>query len=52
MLIAAPAFLGTLRQKLSVPLSRMVIEEVDKDYTKNSVSEIAASLTELRTGQS
>ncbi|MEZ6131448.1 MAG: host attachment protein [Planctomycetaceae bacterium] len=45
ILIAAPLFLGILRQKLSQPLARMVELEVDKDYSKHSVREVTALLT-------
>ncbi|MCP4783757.1 MAG: host attachment protein [Fuerstiella sp.] len=48
VLIAAPSFLGTLRQKLPAPLARMVELEVDKDYSKCSPGEIAAQLAKLK----
>jgi len=44
VLVAAPLFLGVLRQKLSQPLARMVELEVDKDYSKRSVDDIAGLL--------
>ncbi|HIF00702.1 MAG TPA: host attachment protein [Fuerstia sp.] len=48
VLIAAPSFLGTLRQKLPTPLARMVELQVDKDYSKCSPKEIAAQLAKVR----
>ena len=48
VLIAAPSFLGTLRQKLPAPLARMVELQVDKDYAKCSPPEIAAQLAKVR----
>ena len=51
ILIAAPAFLGTLRQKLPAPLARMVALEVDKDYTKRTPAEIATQLAKMRVAE-
>ncbi len=48
VLIAAPSFLGTLRQKLPTPLARMVELQVDKDYSKCSPGEIASQLAKVR----
>jgi len=38
-----------LRQKLSQPLARMVELEVDKDYSKHSVKDVAELLTKQKT---
>ncbi len=51
ILIAAPAFLGMLRQSLPSPLAQLVELEVNKDYTKHPINEIASRLTELRSSQ-
>ncbi|MBF1801204.1 host attachment protein [Alloalcanivorax profundimaris] len=40
ILIAEPRFLGTLRDKLDDPTKEVVIREVDKDLTKQSVNDI------------
>jgi protein required for attachment to host cells len=47
VLIAAPSFLGTFRQKLPVPLARMVELQVDKDYTNCLPDEIAVHLAKI-----
>lgn len=43
-LVAAPAFLGALRGKLSSSLSQMVTLEIDKDYTHAKADEVLAHL--------
>lgn len=46
VLIAAPLFLGTLREKLTSPLRQMIALEIDKDYTKLRPDEIRSRLPE------
>jgi protein required for attachment to host cells len=41
VLIAAPHFLGALRQGLSDPTRRLVVKEIAKDLVRHSVKEIA-----------
>lgn len=43
-LVAAPMFLGVLRKKLTSPLKKMVIFEIDKDYSKLKTEEIRERL--------
>lgn len=45
-LIAAPLFLGVLRQKLTSPLSQLTTLEIDKDYTHLKPAEILKRLPE------
>lgn len=45
-LIAAPAFLGVLRGKLTDSLSRQVTFEVSKDYTHMKADDVFAHLSE------
>jgi protein required for attachment to host cells len=44
VLVAAPAFLGHLRGKLSAPLGALVSLELDKDYTALRPEELRARL--------
>jgi protein required for attachment to host cells len=46
-LIAAPHFLGLLRQGLSEQTRRLVVKEVHKDLVRHSVKEIAEHLDAL-----
>lgn len=46
--IAAPMFLGALRNKMPEPLARMIKLEIDKDYTHCTPTEVAANLAELK----
>lgn len=39
-LIAAPQFLGRLRDKLNEPTRRMIVDTVDKEFTRSSVADI------------
>lgn len=47
VIFAAPLFLGVLRKKLPAPLAKMVTAEVDKDFVKESVSDIRTHLAKL-----
>jgi len=55
IIVAPPLFLGVLRKKMSDPLRRMVIREIDHNYTHGSLDEISrkvgAALTEDTTQQ-
>ncbi|WP_110689900.1 baeRF12 domain-containing protein [Salinicola endophyticus] len=44
VLIAAPQFLGQLRDKLDKPTLEMVTQSIDKDLSKASEADIAAQL--------
>ena len=44
ILVAAPAFLGLLRETLSEPVRAVVRLEIDKDLTKESAEDIRAHL--------
>ena len=46
VLVAAPLFLGTLRERLTSPLRQMISLEIDKDYTKLRPGEIHSRLPE------
>ena len=46
IVIAAPLFLGVLREKLTAPLAHMVTLEMDKDYTQLRSAEIRKHLPE------
>jgi protein required for attachment to host cells len=46
IVIAAPLFLGVLREKLTVPLAHMVTLEMGKDYTQLRPAEIRKHLPE------
>ena len=48
ILIAAPMFLGVLRDKLPAPLEKLVELEIDKDLTRHSNAEIVSQITKLR----
>lgn len=45
-LVAAPKFLGVLRQKLTSPLKKMIAFEINKDYSKLKTEEIRKHLPE------
>jgi len=45
-IVAAPAFLGLLRQELSSPLQSLVVLELDKDLTRLGAEEIRSHLPE------
>lgn len=51
ILLAAPSFLGNLRQKMPAPLARMVELQVDKDFSKSSPGEISAHLAKIRAAE-
>jgi len=40
VIIAAPAFLGVLRKKLSVPTTRLVAKAIDKELTRLDAADI------------
>lgn len=45
LVIVAPSlYLGVLREKLSAPLARMVVKEIDKDYTLMKPAEVLEQL--------
>lgn len=46
VLVAAPAFLGHLRDKLGAPLAALVSLELDKDYTALRPEQLRARLPE------
>lgn len=43
-IVAAPAFLGKLRQQLDANVSKQIVAEIDKDLVSQEVSEIRAHL--------
>lgn len=47
ILVAAPAFLGMLRDNLSDTLKKDVVREIDKDLVRKAEKEIEAYLKEL-----
>lgn len=49
ILVAAPLFLGTLREAMSAPLRKLVELEIDKDYTHLDACRILAHLNESTT---
>lgn len=44
VIVAAPLFLGVLREKLPGPLAQSVVLEIDKDYTQLSSGELRRHL--------
>jgi protein required for attachment to host cells len=44
VLIAAPSFLGSLRDNLSPPTRRCITQELGKNFTKSSAAEIRAKV--------
>lgn len=47
-IIAAPMFLGVLRNKFPEPLARMITLEIDKDYTACTPSEVATNVAKQK----
>lgn len=47
VLVAAPAFLGLLRKHMGTELSKLVVEEIDKDLVTENAEAIRARLSTL-----
>lgn len=48
ILVAAPRFLGVLRDKLDAPTHKLVIHTLDKDLTKASLETIQEAVSDMR----
>lgn len=48
IIVAAPGFLGLLRANYSAPLSELLTEEIDKDYTALRAEELRVRLSNHR----
>ena len=48
ILIAAPKFLGLLRDKLDKPTQKLVTHTISKDLTKASLDDIQSAISDLK----